>query len=244
MICRDMDERQQGKAIPLRGSPGPGGMGSRDGVWARLGDLQGRKALRIGLVSDTHVFPTAPGLPPPVLAALEGVDVILHAGDIYDLTVLDELEQVAPVLAARGNGDGLLPEDPRLAERHLFTLGGLRVGLVHYFPFPEFSLERAFKLSLGAEVDIVVCGDTHVPMVARDGGVLIVNPGSPTYPFNLQRQLGTLGILNVADGLTTASILQLGDSSNLRLFLRSAFPGPQAAHLVDVTHLAADSAES
>ena len=213
MICRDMDERQQGKAIPLRGSPGPGGMGSRDGVWARLGDLQGRKALRIGLVSDTHVFPTAPGLPPPVLAA-------------------------------RGNGDGLLPEDPRLAERHLFTLGGLRVGLVHYFPFPEFSLERAFKLSLGAEVDIVVCGDTHVPMVARDGGVLIVNPGSPTYPFNLQRQLGTLGILNVADGLTTASILQLGDSSNLRLFLRSAFPGPQAAHLVDVTHLAADSAES
>jgi len=205
-----------------------------EGPWELLSR---RRALRIGLIADSHISKASPELPPPVLTALAGVDVILHAGDIYLLSVLDRLGEIAPVLAARGNGDLLLPEDPRLAERHILTLGGLRLGLVHYFPFPEFPLEKALQVALGTEVDIVVFGDTHVPLVAREGGVLVVNPGSPTYPFNLQRQLGTLGLLEIVDGQATASILQLGNGDELKYFLRAAFPGG-AAHLVDVTHLA------
>ena len=61
--------------------------------------------MRIGLLADTHIPRDVKMLPPHVKVALDGVDLILHAGDIYLLTVLDELEAIAPVIAARGNGD-------------------------------------------------------------------------------------------------------------------------------------------
>ena len=61
--------------------------------------------MRIGLLSDTHIPEAMPELWPQVFTELENVDVILHAGDIYDYSVLDQLESVARVYAALGNGD-------------------------------------------------------------------------------------------------------------------------------------------
>ncbi|HEY5475881.1 MAG TPA: metallophosphoesterase family protein, partial [Tepidiformaceae bacterium] len=76
--------------------------------------------MRIGLISDTHIPESRPELWPHVYEAFRGVDCILHAGDIHDMTVIDRLSEVATTYVARGNGDDgsggrpVLPEDPRL----------------------------------------------------------------------------------------------------------------------------------
>ena len=77
--------------------------------------------IRIGLISDTHIPESGPELPPQVYQAFEDVDLILHGGDLHVIQVLDWLEQLAPALASRGNGDESsgpfrpgVPPDPRV----------------------------------------------------------------------------------------------------------------------------------
>lgn len=179
--------------------------------------------MRIGLISDTHIPEARAELWPQAFAAMAGVDAILHAGDIHDVRLLDALAETAPVWAARGNGeDGsggrpVQPDHPRLREAWTLEFGGVSVGLVHDLPVPELpphlTVERAMRRHFGrADLDVVVYGDTHVEAVDEIGGVLCVNPGSPTYPHNLETQLGTIGFLDVADGRAEASIWQLTET--------------------------------
>jgi len=144
-------------------------------------------------------------LPPRVLKLLDGVDLILHAGDVYAPQVLDELEQLAPVLAALGNGDLGLEQDRRVQRTHILSLGGLTIGLVHGLAYPF----RPISFTFGREVDVVVFGDTHVATIERANGTLLVNPGSPTLPNNLVGVLGTVGFLEISDGQAQAKIVQL-----------------------------------
>ena len=167
---------------------------------------------RIGLISDTHITAEQEAFWPPIAAALAGVDLILHAGDIYATCVLDWLEQIAPVVAAKGNGDvgRSAAKDRRVQAAHLLEVAGRRIGLVHiflpeqYFPFDQY-LARCF----GGPVDVVVCGDTHYAEIVDHQGVLIVNPGSPTFPNNYQKQLGTVGLLEIRNGQCEAKIIRL-----------------------------------
>ena len=168
--------------------------------------------MRVGLIADTHIPGNVKILPPHVREAFKGVDLILHAGDIYQPGVLDELERIAPVLAARGNGDGGFPQDSRLKESYVLSIAGISLGIIHTlgdFPLPEQygeMVERKF----GRRVDVAVFGDTHVPMVERYNGTLLVNPGSPALPRNLY-QLGTVGLLEIKAGTARARIVQLSD---------------------------------
>lgn len=166
--------------------------------------------MRIGLIADTHIPRDAKMLPPHVKVALDGVELILHAGDIYLSTVLDELEATAPVIAARGNGDGKLLDDHRVKDNHVLDVGGFRVGLTHAFDVPLSSFDDAMERKFGGPVDIIVSGDTHVAGVERYKNVLLVNPGSPTLPSGLF-QLGTVGLLEIAEGTISARIVQLSD---------------------------------
>lgn len=174
-------------------------------------------ALRIGLISDTHIPEARTSLWPQVFDAFEGVDLILHAGDVHEFRVLDELEAVAPVYAARGNGeDGsggrpVQPEDPRVKYAWLLELGGLWVGLTHYVPVPErppnFTLARWIERYFPERTpDVIVSGDTHRELIASVQGVLCVNPGSPTYPHNYDTQHGTIGFLEIHERRASASV--------------------------------------
>lgn len=169
--------------------------------------------VRIGLIADTHISSDREKLYPQVFQALAGVDLILHAGDIYVTSVLDRLEALAPVLAARGNGDGGLPVEPRLRDAHVLDVDGLRIGLVHDLPDPEIppdlTLERVMERRFGGRVDVIVFGDTHVATVREYKGVLLVNPGSPTFPNNFTKRPGTVGILEVEGGRPRAHIIHL-----------------------------------
>ncbi len=184
-----------------------------------------RLSLRVGLISDTHIPEARAELWPQVFAAFgDEVDLILHGGDIHDLIVLDQLNELAPVYAARGNGEdgsggrAVAPDDRRLRNSWLLDLAGVRVGLTHDLPLPEHPprltvqrwKERRFATD---EIDVIVFGDSHVEGIEVVGPTLCVNPGSPTYPHNLQTQLGTLGFLEIDAGVVRASIWQLTEGA-------------------------------
>jgi len=170
--------------------------------------------MRIGLVSDTHIPQAEKELPAELATAFRGVDLILHAGDIYVPSVLDTLEQVAPVLAARGDDDhGDILTDSRVKEKHVLQLEGHTLWLIHERPFSYSWWQSPWwqsRLSPEPTIrpDIVVFGHEHYTVVQDTEGVLFVNPGSPTF-LHYRRGLGTAGILSINGGKAEVEIVRL-----------------------------------
>jgi putative phosphoesterase len=155
----------------------------------------------IGLLSDTHIPDAAMALPHQVKAAFRGVDLILHAGDIFVASVLDELGCIAPVLAAKGDSEyAEVRSDRRVREKHTLTIEGVTIWLWHD---GEWCLDGQ-----GKPPDIIVSGHTHWPSVSNRDGILLVNPGSPTYPL-YKCGLGTVALLHVHSGKAEAQIIHL-----------------------------------
>ncbi|MBI4236038.1 MAG: metallophosphoesterase family protein, partial [Chloroflexi bacterium] len=90
--------------------------------------------------------------------------------------------------------------DPRIKLRQFLEVEGYRLGMTHIIEGWEFGVEKMVRYYLGEMPEIVVCGDTHYEFVRRQDGLLIVNPGSPTYPHNRETSLGHVAILEVARG--------------------------------------------
>ncbi|MCZ8515913.1 metallophosphoesterase family protein [Paenibacillus filicis] len=134
--------------------------------------------MRIGVVSDTHMYSRAKALPAALVRGLVGVDLILHAGDWVDEEVVDLFLAIAPVEAIAGNNDG--PSlVRRFGRRKELTLGGKKIGMVHGDGGRQ-TAETAFHSFKAAPVDLIVFGHSHIPYLERRGGVLLFNPGSPT----------------------------------------------------------------
>ena len=166
----------------------------------------------IGLLSDTHI--RVPGtrsslgqlwgdtLPLQISEAFRGVDLILHAGDIYTLPVLEELEKVAPVLAAEGDDDPFeIMNDKRVKSKHILNIEGVTIGLAHQAE--AWYLDRQEKLP-----DVIVFGHLHKPSLETRNGVLWVSPRSPTFP-SYRHELGTVAMLTITDGKAEAQIVKL-----------------------------------
>jgi len=199
-------------------------------VFARPANGQDRVAenppaltqMRIWLIADTHIPEACPHLPASVFEVFNGVDLVMHAGDVYVNRVLDELGNIAPVIAAVGNGDeGLdghrfkLAPDERVSPAHLLEIEGVRIGLAHALPTPDETSEEVFenamRLRFGGPVDVLVMGHSHIDSVARFGGTLVVNPGSATLPRNLVGRPGTVAILEISSGgRISTEIVKLG----------------------------------
>ena len=149
--------------------------------------------MRIGVVADTHVGEHLPELPGEVCEVLAGVDLILHAGDIVEPSVLDELGAVAPVVAVRGNHDERtghrdLPRDV------LVRVGGARIGLTHghrpaavELPAIALSLAAGRPVRLGFERTMAVASRAPTASwwatstsrsTTSVGGVLLFSPGA------------------------------------------------------------------
>lgn len=126
--------------------------------------------MRIGLISDTHGM-----LRPEVFTHFEGVERILHAGDIGSVDLLLELEAIAPVLAVWGNTDGF-DVRARVPEKVETELEGRRIIIVHGHRLGSLNPERL--RAAYPDADVVVFGHTHQAVVDREGGVLVVNPGA------------------------------------------------------------------
>jgi putative phosphoesterase len=135
---------------------------------------------------------------------LAAADLILHAGDLVTVELLDELRRLAPVEAVYGNmDDGQLRAV--LPERRVVEAGGARVGMVHV---PGPSAGRAARLVAAfPDCDAVVYGHTHVPEVRRNGDVWILNPGSPTERRRASARAFLL--LDVDDGEVRPRLVEL-----------------------------------
>jgi putative phosphoesterase len=119
----------------------------------------------VGVISDTHGL-----LRPGALAALAGVEHIVHAGDVGDPAILDRLREVAPLTAIRGNVDenGICG---RLPATEMVELGGCYLYVVH-------ALEDLDIDPVAAGVSVVIYGHSHKPSMQERRGVLYLNPGS------------------------------------------------------------------
>ena len=120
---------------------------------------------RVGVISDTHGL-----LRDEVREALEGVDLIIHAGDIGKEEILAALEKIAPVVAVRGNMDRA-EWALKIPETEVVNIGETQVYVLH----------DAAKLDVEpgpAGFGAVISGHTHRPAVVRRRGVLFLNPGS------------------------------------------------------------------
>jgi putative phosphoesterase len=185
--------------------------------------------MKIGLISDTHIPIATDRLWPEIYRAFEGVDLIMHGGDLMVTDVIDWLEEIAPVLAVQGNGDysgwerSIAPEDPRLSESKVFTVGlpdeeQLRIGLVHDFRLPEVPPLRTIESQMShyfqSAVDVVVRGSTHRAEIVHVKGVMVINPGSAMFPDHQTARLGTVGFLEIdEEGRLEASVAHLAEFS-------------------------------
>jgi len=127
--------------------------------------------MRIGVLSDTHGL-----LRPEVVAAFEGVDHILHGGDIGGEGVLTELRALAPVTAVAGNVDGFRCGDARETAR--IALGGVRFFLTHILDRPHRPRSEVAAALRREPADVVVFGHSHLPHDEVVAGVRFFNPAS------------------------------------------------------------------
>ncbi len=152
--------------------------------------------MRVGVLSDTHVPAIARALPAAVFDVFKDVDLILHAGDIVALSVLDELRTIAPVEAVAGNMDDS-ETHLKLPSKKIIPLGTFRAGLIH----GKYGLDvqREMIRKEFNDVELIVYGHSHTPFWGKVNGVYFLNPGSPTdkryAPYN------SVAILEVGAGL-------------------------------------------
>lgn len=138
--------------------------------------------MRIGVLSDTHIPSRARHLPSSLFKAFKGVDLIIHAGDLVEESVIEELSAIAPVEAVAGNMDPYLFVT-RFGRHKLLQLPGFRLGLTHGDGARRSETHRFALASLAADKpDCVVFGHTHQPFLQEVNGVLLFNPGSVTEP--------------------------------------------------------------
>jgi putative phosphoesterase len=163
--------------------------------------------MRIVVLADTHIRRgSTRRLPDDVYAALEGADLVLHAGDVVVDDVLADLRRFGPVHAVLGNNDG--PElVASLPERLEVDVDGLRIAVVHDSGARQ-GRERRMKRWF-PDADVVVFGHSHIPMAVEGvEGQLLFNPGSPTERRRQPHR--TYGVLDVHDGrIDRAEIVEL-----------------------------------
>lgn len=179
----------------------------------------------IGVVADTHAPDRRRKLHPALLPKLReaGVQQILHAGDITLPRVLRDLEGIAPVVSVRGNRDWFGFRD--LPLKRVLDIHGKRIGLTHghgglalylqdkarlLLKGPQaFSIYRKRSVSmLPEEVDAVVFGHTHAPLLEKQGGKLILNPGSACCQM-LDWVAPSFGLLHIQGGDISGEIVYL-----------------------------------
>lgn len=138
------------------------------------------RGVKIGVISDTHIPDRGQHIPGIVLDAFKDVDLIIHAGDIISLGVIDELKSVcSKVVVVAGNMDQEAVKK-KYPQKQVLEILGVKFGLMHgsgaALNLPEL-LKDAFKEDC---CDLIIFGHSHKPMNERRGGILFFNPGSAT----------------------------------------------------------------
>jgi putative phosphoesterase len=155
--------------------------------------------MKIGIISDTHGLLRA-----QVFDAFQGVEHILHAGDVGDPDILTELEALAPVTAVWGNVDGMAIR-ARVPEVARLELGGVQVVILHGMQLGSPTPQKA--AAAHPDAGLVVFGHSHRPLIQQVGPTLAVNPGSAG-PRRFKDPV-TVALAELADGTVQARLVDL-----------------------------------
>ena len=174
--------------------------------------------MRIGLISDTHLPDRLEVIPPVISKIFHGVDLILHAGDVGELRVLDELAQIAPVIAVRGNDETVEAQRELPYAQIVFVANSRSLLTDAHYPDRteelasrvsddwESKLQRRVDMAKRANASVVVFGHTHIPMLLEYDGVLCVNPGAVAAGNFVTRQ-----------AIQTVAIMQIGPNHPIQV---------------------------
>jgi len=135
----------------------------------------------VGLISDTHIPARARAVPKKVFEVFDGASLILHAGDLTQLSVVDELEQLAPVVAVCGNMDQSEVRE-RLPKMNSVKVYKWKIGVIHD-PGIFMGMKRMKTLARENDFSVLVFGHTHRPSLKQEEGIIFINPGSTTNPL-------------------------------------------------------------
>ena len=181
----------------------------------------------LGVIADTHVPDRVAQLNPQVIEVYKEANVkaILHAGDVSTPSVLEELAQVAPVYAVRGNRDIFYLRN--LPMKMHFSIDGVSIGMAHgHGTFTRYMVDKIHRAVHGRlvgrylqrmlyafpGVDVIVFGHLHVPCSLHLDGRLLFNPGSTSYPWP-RGDPATIGLLHISESkVVQGEIITLDDA--------------------------------
>jgi putative phosphoesterase len=163
-------------------------------------NFQNKKGIVVGIISDTHGL-----LLPTATKALKDVDLIIHAGDIGNTHVLDELELIAPVVAVRGNMD-MIDGLRNLPETEAVEVGNVLLYVIH-------DIHRLDIAPSAAGFNAVIFGHFHRPSVSEEDGVLYLNPGSAAQPR--RNYPASLALLRIRGDSIKPQIVDIGKGLHL-----------------------------
>ncbi len=153
------------------------------------------QAMKIGVIADTHIPDRAKEIPQQILDAFKKVDMIVHAGDLVDLSVLDELKAVCKnVKAVWGNMD---PFEARkgLPEKEIINAGNYKIGVIHGYGNPNKLIGLVTQIFKKDNVNLIIFGHSHSALSEKIGNIIYFNPGSPTDKiFALHNSYGIIEI--------------------------------------------------
>ena len=161
-------------------------------------NYRNKKNVVVGVIADTHGF-----LLPAAIKALKGVDLIVHAGDIGNTEVLDNLKSIAPVYAVKGNMD-MTKGLRELPETEVIEVGDALLYVIH-------DIHRLDIEPSKAGFSAVIFGHLHCPSVSEQSGVLFLNPGSAAQPR--RNYPATLALLHVSGNSIKTQIVDIDDES-------------------------------
>jgi putative phosphoesterase len=138
----------------------------------------------VGVISDTHIKDRASKIPDVVYDEFSDVDLIIHCGDLTSEYVLDELGDIAKLIAVKGNMDYL-----NLPKEKIINIENFKIGVIHGdIIYPRGDLLKMKYYCLEKNLDVLISGHTHTPLIKElnvqelNKRIILLNPGSPTVP--------------------------------------------------------------
>lgn len=160
----------------------------------------------IGVISDTHIPERASKIPEVVFNVFNNTDMILHAGDLVSLDILDELQKIAPTKCSQGNMDRAY--GVKIPKRVVIEVDGIKIGLNHGEVYPRGDTQQLKYIAMEMGVEVLITGHTHWPFIKEVDNILLLNPGSPTVPRLADP---SVMLLEIENRKLDAEIVKIGD---------------------------------
>jgi putative phosphoesterase len=153
--------------------------------------------MKIGVIADTHIPDRAKDIPAQILEAFRDADMIIHAGDLVDLSVLDRLKAICKdIKVVWGNMDSYEVRK-KLPEKEIIKIGNFKIGVMHGYGPPSQLIELLGGIFKEENVNVIIFGHSHSAINEKRAGILYFNPGSATdkifAPYN------SYGIIEIND---------------------------------------------